>query len=76
MAAWWLRILRLFCLDLPEGGIVDLGFAGEEFEFMYILTKQNLYKLEGKGKYIPIRVVCPNFRHNCCKTIFRVQKFK
>ena len=33
---------------MPEGGIVDLAFAGEDFEFMYILTKQNLYKLEGE----------------------------
>jgi len=36
-------------IEMPEGGIVDLAFAGEDFEFMYILTKQNLYKLEDFG---------------------------
>lgn len=37
-------------IDIPsQPDIVDVKFAGEEFEFMYILTGKNLLKMTGLG---------------------------
>ena len=35
-------------VDIEDSAIVDVNFAGDNFEFMYILTTTNLYKLKGK----------------------------
>ena len=35
-------------VDIEDSAIVDVNFAGDNFEFMYILTATNLYKLTGK----------------------------
>ena len=37
----------IFFSDLDQPEIVDIKFAGDDFEFMYVLTKKNLYKLTG-----------------------------
>ena len=34
-------------IDVDDPDIVDIDFAGDSAQFIYILTKNNLYKLTG-----------------------------
>jgi len=36
-------------IELDDPDVVDVTFAGEDLDYMYILTKKNLYKLTGLG---------------------------
>ena len=34
--------------DLEDPNLVDVVFAGEDLDFMYVLSKKSLYKMRGK----------------------------
>jgi len=36
-------------IDVEDGELVDIAFAGEDLDFAYILSKKSLYKMTGMG---------------------------